>query len=387
MIVSFYDKNLDGILDNASLSVEDKSFRLVKRPIEFNELTCKCEAFNQKIQPTFLVIKDNIGRYVYGSLAGVPIVNKDNQTEINGTDLRNMLSSDIFLDTTSIDWINAISHAYWVDYAIATFFMIWDKQHDNGFDCELYYSNYGFIDGNLTFPKIYETGATQINYDYVDNHVGTTDFKVSDYKTGIYNCYEEIQKFMRFYNLYLETQIDLVNKKIKFFLCKSMVNEVNLKLWEYGIKDYGKIVADINEAQGYVVKTEKNQQDENVEVWYDNYDNIQSIKWILTKNGDITTNDMNRDIYPVKRRLITSNEDMLDANKLAIEELLNFKFNENIDLISVEIKPDFTTCFNVYTERGGALYKKLPCGELEYNSKNELVRFKSGYRYTTVNFI
>ena len=82
MIVSFYDKNFVGLQNNASLVVSRDSYKLIKRPVELNDISCICEAFTENIQPTFLVIKNDLGNYVYGCLAGVPLLNDKNQTEI-----------------------------------------------------------------------------------------------------------------------------------------------------------------------------------------------------------------------------------------------------------------------------------------------------------------
>ena len=96
MIISFYDKDLNTLFDNASLLVDKNSFNLVKRPVEFDEFTCICEPISEDIQPTFLVVKDDLGREIlYSCLAGIPQLNSENKTEINGTDLKSILSSEI----------------------------------------------------------------------------------------------------------------------------------------------------------------------------------------------------------------------------------------------------------------------------------------------------
>ena len=156
-----------------------------------------------------------------------------------------------------------------------------------------------------------------------------------------------------------------------------MLTPAKVKLWEYGIKNYGKWVADVNECQGYLVTTEND-----VETWSD----TGSIRWILTASGNVTTSSSNRDIFPIKRKIVTSNENMTDANMLALETLLDKAYNEDIELQTTELKPNFETLFEVYTERGHGKYKDLPCGELQYNASG-LVKFKIGYRYTSVNFI
>ena len=68
-----------------------------------------------------MVISDARGRYVYGSLAGVPTLNSNNQAEINGTDLKSMLNCDIYLKKTH----NAV---FSVGGLIKTIFDEWNSQ-------------------------------------------------------------------------------------------------------------------------------------------------------------------------------------------------------------------------------------------------------------------
>ena len=282
MIVSFYERNFKGTPNNASLVIDNDGYKLIKRPIELNELTCTCGAFTENMQPTFLVIEDGIGNYVYGSLAGVPTLNDKNQTEIHGTDLKSMLSSKIFLDATTINTSSATT----VRYVIQFLFDKWNAQHANPFTCELKFDN--------------ELDPESTNYSVLRDTI--KELKLTDYKTGIYNALEEIQKFMRFYDLYMDTKIDILNEKVVFTVGCTMVHNINLNLREIGVKNYGKIVADVSEAQGYVVKTEND-----VETWYTtSYQGVSSIRWILTSNNEITTDTTKRNIFPVKRELVST---------------------------------------------------------------------------------
>lgn len=337
MIVSFYDKNFKGLQNNASLVVDKDSYSLIKRPIEMNSLTCICEPFTENIQPTFLIIKDNIGNKIYSSLAGIPLLNSENKTEINGTDLKSMLSSDVILEPTTYTLVK--------DY-IKYVFDEWKKQvNQNSFNVELVFN------ANVT---------DAIGY-----------LKPSNDK-AVYNAFDEIQAYLKYYNLYLDSDIDLVNKKVIFTIGKTMFRNMNIKLWEYGIKDYGKFVADVNECQGYY---------NNGTSWTAGY------KWIMTSSGAITTTESNRDIYPIKRKIFVSNEDLTDANTQALTELLNNLYNEDITLNSIEQIPDFETKFNVYVNKEDKqVYKSLPCGELHYNSVG-LTKFQIGYRFTGAEFI
>ena len=343
MIASFYDKNFKGLQNNASLVISKDSYSLVKRPVEMNSLSCVCEPFTEDIQPTFLIIQDNKGGYVYGCLAGVPELNEDNQTEINGTDLKSMLSSDVILDTT------ANSYTTVNDY-ITYIFNQWKEQvNQNSFNVELKFND----------------------------NVGTislTDLKPAFTEKDIYNAYDELAQYLKYYNLYIEGSVDLVNKKVIFTIGRTMFRNLRIRLWEYGIKNYGKWVADTNEAQGYY---------NNNGTWTAGY------KWILTSTNDITTTESLRDIYPIKRKVIVNTESIDKANEESLTELLNSLYNENIELNADDIlqaNANFETNFAIYLKQGGGKYKDLPCGELHYDASG-LIKVQIGYRYSGVDFI
>lgn len=337
MIVSFYDRNFKGLQNNASLVVDKDSYSLVKRPIEMNTLSCVCEPFTENIQPTFLIVKDDIGNKVYSSLAGVPLLNSENKTEINGTDLKSMLSSDVVLTPTTYSKVK--------DY-IQYIFDEWNNQ-----------VNQNYINVDLIFDE------------NIVEDMG--DLKPSN-EMAIYNAFDEIQAYLKFYNYYLDTDIDLVNKKVVFFVGRTLWRLMNIKLWEYGIKDYGKFIADINECQGYF---------DNGTSWTAGY------KWIMTSSGEITITESKRDIFPIKRKVFVSEESLTDANTQALTELLNNLYNEDLTLNAVEQFPDFETMFAVYLNRGDEEpYKLLPCGELHYNNAG-LTKFQIGYRFTGAEFI
>lgn len=380
MIASFYDKNFKGLQNNASLVISKDSYSLVKRPVEMNTITCTCEAFTEDIQPTFLIIQDNKGGYVYGCLAGIPLLNEDNQTEINGTDLKSMLSSDVILDTT------ANSYTTVNDY-ITYIFNQWKEQvNQNSFNVE------------LVFNETVET-------------INLTDLKPAIEEKDVYNAYDELSQYLKYYNLYTEGSVDLVNKKVVFTIGRTMFRNLRIRLWEYGIKNYGKWVADTNEAQGYY---------NNNGTWTPGY------KWILRTNNTIfilnivsqlpesatkgqyfynTTDnkyytynvdnsewqivDNPRDIYPIKRKVIVNTESLAKANEESLTELLNSLYNENIELNADDIlqaNANFETNFKIYLRQGEGLYKELPCGELQYDA-NGLIKVQIGYRYSGVEFI
>lgn len=343
MIASFYDKNFKGLQNNASLVVAKDSYSLVKRPVEMNTISCVCEPFTEDIQPTFLVIQDNKGGYVYGCLAGIPELNKDNQTEVNGTDLKSMLSSDVILEPTANNYTTVNDYITYV-------FNRWKEQvNQNSFNVELLFNeNVGTINLTDLTPAIEEQ--------------------------DVYNAYDELAQYLKYYNLYIDSSIDLIDKKVVFTIGRTMFRNLNIKLWEYGIRNYGKWVADINEAQGYY---------NNNGVWTAGH------KWILTSSNNITTNESLRDIYPIKRSVVVSTESLEQANEESLTELLDSLYNENIELNADDIlqaNANFETKFSIYLKQGQGKYKELPCGELQYDATG-LVKVQIGYRYTGVEFI
>ena len=351
MIITFYDKNFKGLQNNASLVVDTatNSFALTKRGVEMDGLTCYSEAFTEDIQPVFLVIKDDYGRYVYGALAGIPEITNKNQTKVNASDLKTMLVGDIISEFTENQ------HEY-VHEVLTHLFNDFKNQ---------------IVQGTVSVELQIKTQATGISLSDFTYIVGKQK----------YDCWTEIKNYLKYYNLYMTTQIDIVNKKVVFIIGKAMNKNVNIKLWEYeDTKNYGKWIADINETQGYVNLSG---------TW------TPGTKWILTKDNRVTTNEANRNIYPVKRKVFVENTEdtgavtelLKKANIEALTVLTESLYNEDIIIPVDKLQAiDFETKFSIYVKRGEPLYKELPCGELQYD-QGGLKRVKIGYRFTGIEFL
>lgn len=382
MIISFYDNNFVALQNNASLVISKDSYSLIKRPIEMNSLNCLCESFSEDIQPTFLVIKDDKGSYIYGSLAGIPLINENNQTEINGTDIKSILSSDI---------------------------IIYPKQYLRVFE----YLSYIFNEWNRQVNQL--SINTELLFTNQAKEIEISDLIPNQDKTVV-NAYDEMSKYLKFYNLYIDSKVDVSNKKVIFFIGKAMDQNqnLNIRLSDYGILNYGKWIADVNEAQGYYNNSE-------TETWEEGY------KWVLKSNNtfftlksgygtpdivladytgqfyqDLVTNNFYvytdngwiktenpRDMFPIKRKVIVSDESLTKANEDSLTELLNSLYNENIELNADDVLKEyasFETAFSIYIKKGQDLYKILPCGELNYDA-NGLKKVQIGYRYTGAEFI
>lgn len=352
MIVSFYDEKFKGLQNNASLAVDNQSYSLVKRGIDFDSLSCKCEPFTENIQPTFLVVKNDRGNYMYGCLAGIPELNAANQTEIVGSDLKTMLKSDVVF--------NLSSPFADVNTYLLSVFNVWKEQ-----------VNQGTFSVKLVFSEKVQT-------------IEFENLKPQGEKPAVYNAWEDlIAPYLKYYGLFMTSEIDLIRKEVVFKIGKAMSNPKNVKLWEIGIKNYGKWVADVNETQCIVYNSSTGAIAS------------RGYRWILTSKNAITTNSSNRDIFPVKRKIVWKEaKEANDAqevkallatgNQEALEELTKSMFNENLELSGMEA--DFETRFELYVRRGEPKYKSLPCGELHYNASG-LVKVQAGYRFTGIQFL
>lgn len=357
MIVSFYDKDFKGLQNNASLAVDNASFKLTKRAVDLDSLSCKCEAFTENIQPTFVVIRTDKGSVVYGALAGIPKTDKENQTEITGTDLKAMFKSDIYVDGD----FSSCSDVYSLLDAI---FDLWKYQvNKNTISCRIEYD-----------PSVYD-----IQFGYLKQEAFS--------KRGVYNCWEDcFAPLLKYYGIYMTSKIDLVNKEIVFKVGNSFLKTSSIKLWELGKYDYGKHITEINETQAILHNTDTNETDE-------------GYTWVLTlgsnANEVITSPGATgfvRNIFPIKRKVVykeyTNSDDQVEifnqANADALIMLANALYNENLDVDGIDA--DFDTAFNIIVKRGESVYKKLPVGELTYNYSG-LVKVKIGYRITGLQFL
>ena len=355
MIVSFYDKDFKGTKNNASLVVDNASFSLTRRAVDLDDLKCTCEAFTEDMQPTFVVIKNDRGNYLYGALAGVPQLTEDNQTKITASDLKTMLKADVLLDLSQ-----EFSD---VNVFFVHVFSKWNEQVTQGsFTCELVFNdNVGTIAFDFLKPAA-ETWA-------------------------VYDAWEDIfAPYLKYYGLFMAAELDLVDKKVVFRIGLSMYRDVTVKLWEWGIYDYGKWVADVNETQGYVLNTTTKTL-------------TAGTRWILTSQNEITNDPSNRDIYPIKRRITLEETDdasevealKTEADTEALKDLVESMYQENIEiegLLDREQDPivSLESRFNVVVRRGEAVYKSLPCGELQYDAAG-LKKVQIGFRTTGISFI
>ena len=340
MIITFYDKNFTALQDNASLNVGKWS--LTRRAVDFDDFTATSEPFLEDINPTFVVLKDDFGRYKYGAFAGIPTLDTKNQTNLQASDLKTIFNSDILVNLGASSNVKA-----YLENVFSAF-------------------NSQVVQGSFTV-ELDTTEVGSIAFEYLS--------PVDELK--LYSVWEDcFVPYLKYYNLAIESYLDIKNEKLVFYIKRVNQNRVPLRLWEYGIRNYGKYIVSTNECQGAVV--------------YNGSSITYGYRWILKADNSITTNTSQRDLYPIKRRVIFKETDdsteisglLQESNTEALKTLVEARYQESIEINAggdtrLE-NVDFGTMFIVYSDRG-VLYKEIPLGEISEDSKGTK-KLKIGYK-------
>ena len=346
MIVTFYNKDFIALQNNSSLNVENTSWKIIKRAVDFDDFSLTSQAFVEDVNPTFVVMADNFGRYVYGAFAGVPQITKDNKMKLDASDLKTIFNNEILLTLGTYTTLKQFIQHVFNEFKI--------QNIQQSFNIEL--------------------DLTDIENVFLD------DVFIPETKLKVYNFWKDILvPYMKYYDCYMNSILDIKNKKIKFSIKRTNKHYLPLHLWEYDLKNYGKWVASVNEAQAVVSL--------NGSLTYD-------AKYILTSNNAITTDENNRDLYPIKKNIILKetddstkvNELLFEGRVEALKTLINNRYNESIKINANNIqsyeKADFDTSFNIYVEKG-VLYKTLPLGEIQIDNKENKI-LKIGYKIDNI---
>lgn len=345
MIVVFYDKDFNALQNNASLNVG--KWELRKKAVDFNDFSFTSEPFIENVNPCFVVMKDDYGRKKHCAFAGVPQLNKENQTECQASDLKTIFNNEVLLQFGNYTHI------------------------DNMFSYLFTQFNLQVMQGSFAL----EIDMTDLSTVQLDLLKPLTDLKV-------YNVWNDILvPYMKFYDLYITSDLDLVTKKLIFTIKRTNLKTLPLRLWEMGIKNYGKWISSLNETQSVVSVNGVLNYGE---------------KFILLSNNAITNNATLRDLYPIKRNLVLKETEdsskladlIIEGNVEAIEKLVSARFNESIEIDTQNIQSyeeaDFGTQFEVYTKKND-LYKTLPLGEIYENQDGEK-KLKIGYKADNLLF-
>lgn len=318
MFITFYDKNFNSISDNSSLTID--KFNLARRSYDLNNFTCICEPIDLSVEPMFAIVRDEVGRKYYDMLQPIVTRNKNNKSEIIARDLKGIFNTEVIIDSSVQNFTN-----------VAEMFTY------------IYTQWLNFL----------PSGITNIIFD-VSNILDMTETPLNPSKKKKYNICELFRQLMSYYNLYMDSSIDIKTKTIKFAIRKSNETIKRLVLEEYGIYDFNKSKPKINT----VIASNSNLLINKV--------------WYLLENGNITDNGFMQDLFPTSSQVIQK-DTVNEANVDAVILLANQRHQEAIKLDLTEIdriyNVDFNTSFNVYYK--GEFYKTLPIGEIDENEKNE----------------
>lgn len=349
MILTFYDKNFVALQNNASLNVG--IWNLSRKAVDFDDFTAISEGFEEDINPTFVVMKDDRGRYKYAAFAGIPEKEENNQTNIQASDLKTIHNNDVLLN--------------FPEYTTES----------------LLNSMFSYIFQEFYSQVVQE--SFEIEYDLSD--IATLKFDELIPETG-YNVYslwgDILVPYMKYYGIYMTSKLDLENKKIIFTMGRINKYSRFINLYETKNLNYGKWIASVNETQ-YIIKTPTQL--------------IYGEQYILNSQNQIGSIDkIQRDLYPIKKKLIFKETDYepgtsdyekvkMEAMEESLTELINAMYNESLELDvnnAFFTEDSFDSVFEIYINKGN-LYKKLPLGEIvEKNDGTK--KFILGYKQNDV---
>lgn len=322
MIITFYDKDFNALADNSSLNIE-LPYTLVRRAYDLNEFSCTCEPISLDIEPMFATMKNNDGTRYYDMLR--PIIKKDSegQSTVIARDLYGIFNTECVIDMT----VKKSTVKEYLQYIFDSW-KAWDK---SGFE------------------------NVSLNLDLVT----TSAELIKPMEKSVYNVKDLFSKAMAYYDLFIDSEIDMRNKTLKFKIAPNNLNTLRIRLEDFGIEDFAKYEPNINTAIAM------------------NEDFTIRHNWFLLQNGAITTNSTLRNIFPTSAKIFT-NEDVNEADFEAVMELAENRYQETIEINIVKdydrLKDiSFDTNFEIYYN--GLKYKILPLGEIEEDgTRNRILR-------------
>lgn len=363
MIITFYDKDFTALQENSSLNVGN-SWELKRKAVDFDDFTATSEAFLEDINPTFVVLQTDLGRYKYGAFAGVPTLNSDNQTEIQASDLKTIHNNQVLLNFNSDDTSS-------LTYTLV----------ETGTGTGTYTTLYELL--TYIFAEFYTQvidDSFEIEYDLTEITDIAIDNLYPDTGIQVYSLWDDLlETYFKYYGVYMDSKLDIANKKLIFTVHKTDANTKALHLYDFGEKNYGKWVASVNKCWAVV---------------YDTSTGIctKSDKWILNSNNEIgLEGKIDEDLYPTKNKISYQETDDTDeVSSLlqegvieCIENLADARYNESIEIQvngTVYEEDGFDTNYDVYLEQGNHdKYKTLPIGEIDEKGDGTIT-FTVGYK-------
>lgn len=345
MIINFFDRNFRPLTDNASLAVE--SYELIRSAVDFDTFKCICEPHGININPFFVTLEDDKGRYVYGTMAGIPErQTANNKTQIIAADLKTLFNGEVALDFRGINYTLLSSY-------IQHLFNVFSAQLVQG----LYPIS---IDLTGLGDKAFNMALVKTDAAF------KADLWATLSETLLYNdCYIESQIQLYDTQQYNRNGVLVtIPKGIHFRIASNKLVTKPIVLTDYNIEDFSKTIAPLNEA-----------------VVYDK--DLTSVQktWYLLSDNQLTQNKALRDLFPIKRKIF-SGDVVSNAESEAVLALAENKYQENIAIpFNAAINPQdfyFDTFLDIYPQptfdnEGNRInkYKSLPVGAIGITESRE----------------
>lgn len=332
MYFVLYDRFLNSIGETYIL----ESWSRTQRAIDLDSLKIEGEQIPFSADPFLVAVNDRQGKIMFSGLASTPVIDdKKKKTSITLKDYCTLWNSDVLINQAQF---TGSTLGGYIDFILNE----WKSQE-----------NPGFV--NISWS--------------VDAIAGDAIPSIIDREsTSSINVYNHLSGLINYCDLYVESMLDLRNKILTYTFKKALVNNVSVRLKDFGVNVIEKSFGEYNRA-----------------TVYDAAFSI-SVKWALTKNNSIvkfpTTAEL---VYPAKNRNfiadkpseeLTEQSAINNAEYDAVMNLAKNRYQENIDLDAQQYKSvldltdvDFSYKIAVYTDDG--YYRSLPVGEIVTDSKGK----------------
>lgn len=338
MYFVLYDRHLQSIGETYVL----ESWSRISRAIDFDETKIVGEMIPYWAEPFFVVANDKQGHLLFSGLASTPKTDeKTKKTTIPLKDFTTLFNSDIV-----VDWSLIPTEGLTLETYFDKLLRLWVRQVDIGFS-------------NILWDASALRGV-----------LWDEELPLGEGKESVL-LYSLIQDAMNLYSVYCTPVLNLQKKTLTFMFYPQGTLNLSIRLRDFDIAEIEKSFGDYNRACVYDPE-------------------FKLVKaWGLTEDNSVvslpTTQPL---VYPAKSRNFVqadSTPDALyDAMYSAVMGLANNRYQENIDLVYqkgqsiIDLSPvDFSYSVTVYTDNG--LYKKLPVGEIETDSKGKRI-IRLGHR-------
>lgn len=333
MYYSLYDKDFNAL--GVRKTYPCSSWSLARKANEFDELVIEGMAIENNDNAMYVGLHDEYlqlgdmdtlanGTLKAIALAGLPIT-ADGKTKINAIDIRQLLNNDCVIDLTSITSVQGLYSE------LLTCLFDTDR---NG------YSNMGLT---IISPDLTETAQITFKADALEA------------TKAVGNVWKTIQAANSVYDCYVEVVVNFVEKTI-LFRVKHIINEISIKLEDFGISKTKRDTTKTNRAVCYAEGNYASRT-----VYY-----LQSDDTVVTE-ANITASKV---LYPAVIEVFEE-EALVDAQTKGIQKLYQNRFKSSVEVpldnqMGYLLQGiDLTYMVDIYE------YKTLPVMEVYEDSKGK----------------